>query len=58
VISTIFGYRETAGFATPVALTTFMVGLAMVIPGITGEYVWRTFDEVTTRPEAVVDQDY
>ena len=58
MISTIFGYREIAGFSMLVALTTFLVGLAMVIPGITGEYVWRTFDEVTTRPEAVVDQDY
>jgi hypothetical protein len=58
VISTIFGYREVAGFATLVALIPFRVGLAMVIPGMTGEYVWRIFDEVTTRPEAVVDQDY
>ena len=37
MISTIFGYREIAGFSMLVALTTFLVGLAMVIPGITGE---------------------
>ena len=58
VISTILGYREVAGFATLVALITFLLGVVIIILGIIGEYVWRIFDEVTTRPEAVVDEVY
>jgi polyisoprenyl-phosphate glycosyltransferase len=58
VISTILGYREVAGFATLVALLTFLLGVVIIILGIIGEYVWRIFDEVTTRPEAVFDEVY
>ena len=58
VISTSLGYREVAGFATLVALITFLLGVVIIILGIIGEYVWRIFDEVTTRPEAVVDEVY
>ena len=58
VITTILGYGEVAGFATLVALLTFLLGVVMIILGIIGEYVWRIFDEVTTRPEAVVDEVY
>jgi polyisoprenyl-phosphate glycosyltransferase len=58
VISVILGYRNVAGFPTLVALITFLLGLVMIILGIIGEYLWRIFDEVTTRPEAVVDEVY
>jgi dolichol-phosphate mannosyltransferase len=59
VILTIFGYRGgVAGFATLVALITFLLGVVMMILGIIGEYVWRIFDEVSTRPEVVVDEVY
>jgi dolichol-phosphate mannosyltransferase len=50
--------REVAGFATLVALITFLLGVVMIILGIIGEYVWRIFDEVSTRPEAVVEHVY
>jgi dolichol-phosphate mannosyltransferase len=56
VISTILGHREVAGFATLASLITFLLGLMIIILGIIGEYVWRIFDEITTRPEAVVDE--
>lgn len=58
VIPAIFGYREVAGFATLVALICFLLGLVIIILGIIGEYLWRIYDEVTTRPEAVVDEVY
>jgi polyisoprenyl-phosphate glycosyltransferase len=58
VIATLLGYREVAGFATLVALITFLLGVVIIILGIIGEYVWRIFDEVTTRPEVVVDAVY
>ena len=41
-----------------VALITFLLGLVIIILGIMGEYLWRIYDEVTTRPEAVVDEVY
>ena len=57
-ISAILGYREVAGFPTLAALITFLLGVVIIILGIIGEYVWRIFDEVTARPEAVVDEVY
>ncbi len=58
VIPAIFGYRDVAGFPTLVALISFLLGVVIVILGIIGEYVWRIFDEVTKRPEVVVDEVY
>lgn len=58
VISAILGYTDVAGFPTLVALISFLLGLVIVILGIIGEYVWRIFDEVTRRPEVVVDEVY
>ncbi len=59
VIETILGYRPgVAGFPTMVALISFLLGLVIIILGIIGEYLWRVFDEVTTRPEAVIEEVY
>ncbi|OBH58718.1 glycosyltransferase [Mycobacterium sp. E2479] len=59
VVDAIFGgHRGVAGFPTLVALISFLLGVVIIILGIIGEYVWRIFDEVTTRPEAVVDEVY
>ena len=41
MISTILGYRQVAGFATLVALPTFLLGVVIIILGIIGEYVLR-----------------
>jgi dolichol-phosphate mannosyltransferase len=30
----------------------------LFVTGVVGEYVWRVFDEVNKRPEAVVDEVY
>ncbi|OBK96584.1 glycosyl transferase [Mycobacterium asiaticum] len=58
VAGTVFGGRVVAGFATLVALISFLLGAVMIILGIIGEYIWRIFDEVTTRPEVVVEHVY
>jgi polyisoprenyl-phosphate glycosyltransferase len=58
IITTLLGQREVAGFATLVALITFLLGLMIIIMGFIGEYLSRIFDEITTRPEAVVDEIY
>lgn len=52
----LFGVRDVAGFPTVVALLTFLMGLNIVMLGMIGEYVWRTFDEVNRRPEHVVEE--
>lgn len=58
VFDTIFGSRVVPGWASLSALISFLLGMVMIILGIVGEYVWRIFDEVTKRPEAVVDEVY
>jgi polyisoprenyl-phosphate glycosyltransferase len=58
VIDTIFGQRDVPGFATLAAMISFLLGMVMIMLGIIGEYVWRIYDEVTKRPEVVVDEVY
>jgi dolichol-phosphate mannosyltransferase len=47
---------EVPGFATIVTLIAFLLGLILVILGVIGEYLWRIFDEVTRKPETVIDE--
>jgi dolichol-phosphate mannosyltransferase len=49
---------EVQGFPTLVALLTFLLGLIIFMLGVIGEYIWRIFDEVTLRPEAVIEKVY
>ena len=44
------------GWASIVALITFLLGLIMVMLGIIGEYLWRNFDEARKRPGYIVDR--
>jgi dolichol-phosphate mannosyltransferase len=46
------------GFASLVALITFLLGLIIVMLGVIGEYLWRIFDEVNQRPEVVIEKVY
>ena len=46
------------GFATVVALITFLLGLIILMLGLIGEYLWRVFDETNRRPETVIDEIY
>lgn len=56
IINAFFGNIPTSGFASLVALITFLLGLIIIMLGIIGEYLWRIFDEVNRRPEAVIDE--
>lgn len=40
------------------ALLSLLLGLISVMLGVIGEYVWRIFDEVSKRPESVIDEIY
>lgn len=57
-LSALLGHAEVRGFATIVALITFLLGLVILMLGIIGEYLWRVFDETNKRPEAVIDEIY
>lgn len=57
-ISALFGDTDAPGFATLASLLSFLLGLVILMLGIIGEYIWRIFDEVTRRPEVVVDEVY
>jgi hypothetical protein len=46
------------GLARLVALITFLLGVMVSILGTIREDLWRILDEVTTRPEAAVDEVY
>lgn len=56
LINAFFGNRDVPGFATIAALISFLLGLIIIMLGVIGEYIWRSFDEVNRRPEAVIDE--
>jgi dolichol-phosphate mannosyltransferase len=58
IVSTLMGRAEVPGFATIVALVSFLLGLVIVMLGIIGEYLWRIYDETNQRPGAVIDEIY
>lgn len=57
-VNAVFGTRPVPGFPTVVALLTFLVSLVLLTLGVIGEYVWRIFDEVSRKPETVIDAVY
>lgn len=58
VFNALRGKTSVQGFATIVAILAFLLGLVICMLGIIGEYIWRIFDELNKRPEAVIDEIY
>jgi dolichol-phosphate mannosyltransferase len=58
IINAVLGKTDVPGFATIVSLIAFLQGLVIFMLGVIGEYIWRIFDEVNQRPEAVIDAVY
>ncbi len=56
VTNAVLGRYEVPGFATLAALICFLLGLLICMLGVIGEYLWRIFDEINKRPEAVIDE--
>jgi dolichol-phosphate mannosyltransferase len=56
VVNALFRRIPVEGFATVVALITFLLGLIILMLGIIGEYLWRIFDETNKRPETVIEE--
>jgi polyisoprenyl-phosphate glycosyltransferase len=44
------------GWASLIALLSFLLGLIMIMLGIIGEYLWRILDETRKRPSYIVDK--
>ena len=55
VINGILGRYDVPGFATLASIISFLLGLVICMLGVIGEYVWRIFDEINRRPEAVIE---
>jgi dolichol-phosphate mannosyltransferase len=58
VIASLSGEIDAAGFATIVTVNAFLGGCTLFMLGIIGEYLWRIFNQVSGRPEAVIAEEY
>jgi glycosyltransferase involved in cell wall biosynthesis len=58
VIASLSGEIDVSGFATIVTVNAFLGGCTLFMLGIIGEYLWRIFDQVSGRPEAVVAEEH
>lgn len=58
VINGILGRYDVPGFATLASIISFLLGLVICMLGVIGEYIWRIFDEINRRPEAVIEEVY
>jgi dolichol-phosphate mannosyltransferase len=52
------GKINISGFATIVTINAFLGGCTLFVLGVIGEYVWRIFDQVSGRPEAVIAEEH
>jgi glycosyltransferase involved in cell wall biosynthesis len=58
VIDTLAAGAVVPGWASIVALTSFMFGVVIVMLGVIGEYLSRILSEVNKQPEVVIDRIY
>lgn len=55
-ISALLNKVPVEGFASIVALITFLLGLIIIMLGVIGEYLWRISDELNKRPETIIEK--
>jgi dolichol-phosphate mannosyltransferase len=55
LINRIFFYNPIQGYPSLIVVVLVLGGVQMIMLGITGEYVWRTLDEVRGRPRYMVE---
>jgi polyisoprenyl-phosphate glycosyltransferase len=56
IINALVGNVAVPGFVTVVVLLSFFSGLILFMLGILGEYLWRIFDLVNTKPKSVIEE--
>ena len=57
VVARLTGWIEEIGWAPLMIMVLVLGGLVMIMLGIIGEYVWRTYDEVRGRPMYIIRQE-
>lgn len=55
-IEAVLGNVPVQGFATLAVLISFFSGLILIMLGVIGEYIWRIFEAVNDKPEAVIEE--
>ncbi|MDU0203702.1 glycosyltransferase family 2 protein [Paenibacillus sp. PFR10] len=56
ITNALIGTIELQGWSSLIAITTFLLGIIMVMLGIIGEYLWRILDESRKRPAYIIDK--
>lgn len=44
------------GFTSTIVLLSFLLGIVIFMLGVIGEYLWRIYDEVSAKPEYVIEK--
>ena len=57
-ISALSNKIPVEGFASIVALITFLLGLIILMLGVIGEYLWRISEEMNKRPETIIEKTW
>ncbi len=57
-IAKIFGRIPTAGWAPLMIVILILSGIQMLMLGVIGEYLWRTLDQVRSRPAYIIEKIY
>jgi polyisoprenyl-phosphate glycosyltransferase len=55
-VNALRGLGSVPGFPTLVVVISFLLGVVIMMLGVIGEYLWRIFDEVSRKPETVIDE--
>lgn len=60
VVFLAWAYNSTpfSGYAPIISILLFTSGLIMIMLGIIGEYLWRTYDQVRGRPRYIIKENY
>jgi polyisoprenyl-phosphate glycosyltransferase len=51
-----YSHVTPPGWSTLMVVVLFVSGIQLIILGVIGEYLWRTFDETRKRPVYVIDE--
>ena len=58
IVARLKGEIPIQGYAALASLISFLLGIVIMELGIIGEYIWRIFEQVINKPEAVVEEVY
>ncbi|HEX4132448.1 MAG TPA: glycosyltransferase family 2 protein [Pirellulales bacterium] len=56
-VNALAGNRPVPGFATLIVLLSCLLSVMIAMLAIIGEYLWRVFEQVSPRPQVVIDTE-